>query len=200
MRIVGPIVEGDAEERVVPLILERLGVRHRSPSRAQGKPDLIKRGAIYAELQFERGASEVLFCFDTDGTDHIGELNSLTQSLAHQIGQRLKDAADPPAPRVAALLRKLADEPTRSFLPVHELEAWLLADEDAISHVVGTPVSQTKSPETDPMPADTLASIFRAAGLTGYRKRHHGPAITRAADHEKWRRCPSYERASSQFR
>ena len=76
MRIVGPVVEGDAEERVVPLVLQRLGIKWRPPSRAQGKPDLIKRAAIYAELQFERGASEVLFCFDSDGTDHVAEVNS----------------------------------------------------------------------------------------------------------------------------
>jgi hypothetical protein len=200
VRLVGPIVEGDAEERVVPLILGWLGVKCRPPLRAQGKPDLIKRAATYAELQFHRGASEVLFCFDADGLDYRSELEGLAQSLSYQIDQRLNEAVGPPEQRVAELLRSLREAPLTPLLPVHELEAWLLADERALANVVGTSVPRIANPEADPHPDSSLDAIFRRAGLSGYRKREHSVKITQAASDRAWRRCPSYERGLQQFR
>ena len=38
--LIGPVVEGQSEERAIPKFLDKLGVRHRAPMVADGKPDL----------------------------------------------------------------------------------------------------------------------------------------------------------------
>ena len=175
--LIGPIVEGESEERAVPVLLKKLDIRHRSPLVAEGKQDLIRRARDYADLQRSKGASHVLFCFDADGPDGESEL------------LRLKEA--------------LTDIPLLGFVPVHALEAWLLADEGALSQLLhlSTPLAAVTRPEDDPRPADTLDNLFRANGRPdGYRKTRDAHLIARLARHQRLMRCGSYARASESVR
>lgn len=175
--LIGPIVEGESEERAVPVLLKKLGVRHRSPLVAEGKQDLIRRARDYADLQRSKGASHVLFCFDADGPDGDSELRRLKETLT--------------------------DVPLLGFVPVHALEAWLLADEEALTqHLhLSTPLTAIARPEDDPTPADTLDDLFRANGRPeGYRKTRDAHLIAKLARLQRLMRCASYARASESVR
>ncbi len=169
---IGPVVEGESEERAVPVLLKKLGLRHRSPLVAEGKQDLLRRARDYADLQRSKGASHVLFCFDADSPD--GESEFL----------RLKE--------------ELADIPLMGFVPVHALEAWLLADEEALTQhlLLSSPLAAISRPEEDPLPASTLDGLFRANGRPeGYRKTRDAHLIAKLAQHKRLLRCRSYARA-----
>lgn len=172
--LVGPVVEGQSEERVVPKLLFKLGVRHTNPIRASGKADLLERASDYAALQLARGAKLVLFCFDADCADGDAE--------------------------IARLRSRLGAEPNHGFVPVHALEAWLLADEDALGAVLGRVIGNVKQPESLERPEEELDKLFREAGRSGYVKTLDAVKIAAAAADRRLMRCKSYERSTAVFR
>lgn len=177
--IVGPVVEGHSEERVVNVILKWLGIKHRPPLRADGKQDLIARGSILGAIQRRKGATHILYVFDADGPDQTRVRDALPSRL------------DP----------SWADT-TSTAIPVYELEAWLLADEQALSNLLETTVDRIARPEAEPDPASVLDRIFRSAGThkNGYIKAVHSKAIADHATDKAWRRCASYEQGTAFLR
>jgi hypothetical protein len=175
--LVGPVVEGESERDAIPKLLDKLEVRHRPPLVADGKPDLLRRARAYAGLQAKSGATHVLFCFDADSPDGESEFRTLQQRLLS------------------------VTVPILGYVPVHALEAWFLADEEALSKVIGSRVEAVRQPEEDPLPARTLDQLFRANGrVQGYLKTQHAKRLAEAARDKRLLRCPSYERSSGIFR
>lgn len=174
---VGPVVEGESERDAIPKLLDKLRVKYLPPLVADGKPDLFRRAGEYARLQKGKGATHLLFCYDADGPDGEGELQRLRQRLLSQ------------------------PLPVLGYVPVHSIEAWLLADEVALTAVIGAPIEAINHPEGDPSPVRTLDQLFRANGhVQGYLKTRHARLIAEAAKDRRLQRCPSYERSSEALR
>lgn len=172
---IGCIVEGQSEERVVPIILGWLGKKHRSPFRARSRQDLVANARVYAQEQLARGATHVLFFFDADQPD--GEA------------------------AWAVVEQKLTGMPFIGFVPVQEIEAWLMADERALSKVIGTPdVARVRDPQSLVKPSLELDALFTRYGAGHYNKGFHPKRIAEAATDKAWRRLPSYERATQPLR
>ncbi len=166
--IIGPVVEGATEERAVPRLLDKHGLKRRPPLVAEGKNDLLRRARNYAVAQRKKGATIVLFCFDAD--------------------------LDEPAELRVRLRAGCEGIPGCAFIPVVTLENWLLADEGALSHFLGgVSVPPIRNPEAEQDPEGRLNHIFRAAGrASGYRKPWDAARILEAATDRKLRKCPSY--------
>ena len=177
--MLGIVAEGMTEEKVVPVVLGWLGVRHRlSISRADGADDLLQRARDLADWQLLKGATHVLFCIDADKFNR-GE----------RIAQLQARLAEPRTGRV--------EEGVFFFVPIREMEAWLLADEAALSKVVGNSVERQTDFEA-PGAVERLHAIFHAQG--GYSKTRHPRRIAEAARDETWRRATSYEASTAGFR
>ncbi len=159
----------------MPKLLDKLGIRHRPPLRCEGKNDLINKAQDYADLQLARGATHILFCFDADGLDGESEL--------------------------ARLKGRLTGYEVFGYVPVHAIEAWLLADEAALTAVLGAMIQALPNPEADPRPAETLDRLFRAHGEPGgYQKTRHAQRIAKEASDKRLLRCESYRRSTEPFR
>lgn len=149
------------------IILRWLGIRHRAVYRADGKPDLLKRARDYAELQLARGATEVLFFFDADGPEGKSEFVHLQAAL------------------------KDLDRRIHGFVPVRQLEAWLLADETALGAVLARAVRPVVQPERLDDPVGELEKLFRAAGQD-YVKSRDAKRIAECSRDSRWQRCESF--------
>lgn len=82
-------------------------------------------------------------------------------------------------------------------IPVREIEAWLLADEDAVGAAVKArrQVKHIANPESLADPKKTLRDVIYAATdrRTVYVNTVHNPRIAQHARLPKLRRCPSFE-------
>ena len=179
--MVGIVVEGKSEELVAPLILSWLGIRFRAAiSTAEGVDDLAQRARELADWQLSKGATHVLFFLDADDGDRARRITQLQASLAAPSNFQVHQ-----------------EEGVFYFVPVRELEAWLLADEFALAKVLGRPVERQTGLE-EPGAVGRLQALFRESG--GYRKTHHPRLIAKHATDIAWRRCLSYEASTEALR
>jgi Domain of unknown function (DUF4276) len=181
--MVGAVVEGHGEESVVRVVLGWLGVKFRSAVfRAEGVNDLLERARELADLHLSRGATHVLFFLDADAPSAAGRDAELRGRLSARPAEGRAEAG------------------VFEFIPVQELESWLLSDDSAISRVLGAKVDQVGQPNLEQAGAvKRLEDIFRAA-RNQYRKSQHAKEIADAASDKAWQRCPSYRRSTGPLR
>lgn len=181
--MVGVVVEGKSEATIAPIILNWLGIRFRPAiTTAEGVDDLIQRARELADWQLSKGATHILFFLDADGGERADRIAQLQQSLARA----------PSPPPLAA-----RQEGTFFFVPVPELEAWLLADEAALGVVLGRKVERQARLE-EAGSVGRLHELFHQMG--GYRKTYHPKLIAQNASDRAWRRCVSYEGSTAALR
>ncbi len=177
---VGIVVEGMCEQHVAPIILGWLGVNFREQiSRAEGVEDLLHQARYYADWQLSKGATHVAFFFDADGPDSSGRIE--------QLKRRLESA---PSGR--------KEEGSFFFVPVHSIENWLLADEEALSSVLGERIERQNELES-PGAVQRLDALFARVSAS-YRKTHHARLIAQVSRDRHWARVPSYQRATAPLR
>lgn len=139
---------------------------------------MLKKAPGFVELYARRDARHFVFCHDSDGNDPT------------EVRLKLEASLD----RVVQLC------PSRFIaVPVQELEAWIIADEDAISRVIPSiRIKPQPNPERIPKPKEWL----RKQSLAGHSKRHyksrHNPMVAHHLELERVRRkCRSFDELAS---
>ncbi len=175
----GAVVEGHAEELALPRILDLLGVpanrNLRTPRRAEGKSDLLRRRNMFIEQLVDKGVRRLVVVFDADGPDGPHEEESFRSGLR---------------PEFAWVV---------CFIPVRMLEAWLLADGEAVKACAGLDeVPVVARPELEEQPSAILDGYFREGRRRGYDKVRDAVAIFSEARAEVIAlKCPSFTRAKA---
>lgn len=178
--IIGAIVEGHGEEKVVSVVLNWLGVTCRI-RRMEGVSDLMERARDVADQLLFRGATHILFFCDADAVGIEARRAAITAKMN----------ATAPMGRT--------EEDHFFFIPTPELEAWLLSDEVALAKVLEVErVERVSNPEREGALA-ALEVLFRKYGKS-YRKSQHGKEIADFSKDKTWLRCRSYELATEPLR
>jgi hypothetical protein len=138
-----------------------------------GCGDLLKRADKFVRLFSREGCNKFIICCDCDGSD--------------------------PSDRSLTILSKFrasgVDHPHLILIPVHELEAWILADNAAMKNVIKSWVSKEfSSPEKMPDPKGILVKMSRGENRKPrYDPVNHNPKIAVYLDLDKVEsKCPSF--------
>lgn len=139
-----------------------------------GCGDLLNRGHRIMRLFSQQGCKKFVICYDADGPD---------PSIRHrEATTRIVSASKVNAPHVI-------------LIPVQELEAWILADNAAMSAVVRSwEEKEVQSPESIPSPKEYLQKMSRGENKKPrYDPANHNPTIVKKLDLDKVaRKCPSF--------
>jgi len=158
------------------------------------KPNLVSEcGNVAAELL-------------KDGCERIIIIWDLYPAWRDKKLKKLKKLKEKPCLKEdrAAILESLAQagvvSPQVYLVCIHaELEAWLLADGNAISLFLSKPtdrvtIKDTKKPERIPNPKDHLNKIFETHNRSAYIDANHAEEIVKNINLKKLKRCPSFVR------
>ena len=165
MKKVGLVVE-DKYPEAIEEISKKLGVKP-IIRRQRGKIS-VKEASAFAE-ELLRSCEKVIILGDADCNEE-GERERLQ--------------------RIYGLLPEGLRERVHICIIVHELESWLLADENAISRVLGKNVKPVENPESIHDAKEYLEGLFEKGG-----KKQHllAEEIAKHVDVEKLRRkCASF--------
>ena len=166
MKKVGLVVE-DKYPEAIEEISKKLGVKP-IIRRQRGRISVKKASAFAKELL--RSCEKVIILGDADCNEE-GERERLQ--------------------RIYGLLPEGLRERVHICIVVHELESWLLADENAISKVIGKNVKPVENPESIHDAKEYLEELFEEAGEKYLTK--FGGEIAKHVNVEKLReKCASF--------
>jgi hypothetical protein len=135
---VGIIVEGSDDKAVLEHILRRLGVQAKIRV-ARGSGNLKRKASSYCKILRCSGCDKIVIIRDLNCMDY--------DSVAREFSACL--AAD-----------------TRLCIPIHELESWLLADQNTLSNLLRSQISQISTPENIHDAKSKIKEIFERSGRT----------------------------------
>ncbi|MBK8916151.1 MAG: DUF4276 family protein [Phycisphaerales bacterium] len=175
------LAEGSADAEVLAQLVRRHYDRPRLPIHAvgcEGQGNLLNSGVRRIGVLSARGIRRFVICLDADGPDP----------------NPMRDRAQ------TKILRPSSVDPELAFIavPVQAIEAWLIADELAITQVIPSlTIPQQQSPERIDRPKEWLIGQSRSA-----RSHAAGPLFApqvhnpRVAEHVRLevveRKCPSF--------
>jgi len=142
----------------------------------QGGGDLLNKGAKQLNLFKSLGCDQFVVCYDADGPD--------------------------PEPRRIKVMQKVVAPSGLAqsccvVIPVQEIEAWILADIEAVTNVFRSwcPGPFDREPEREPKPKELLERLSRLNGKKPiYAHATHNPKVAEHLDLERVRkRCSSFE-------
>ncbi|WP_233862855.1 DUF4276 family protein [Paraburkholderia adhaesiva] len=138
-----------------------------------GCGELLKKGAAQLQVYERLKCSRFIVCYDSDGKDPAERKRALKQIF--------KDAG----------LKGVCC----ALVPVHEIEAWILADLPAVQNVIkGWAVAEGhKNPENQPHPKEYLEKLSEKNHRPRYAHATMNPQIAKHLNLEiVYQRCPSY--------
>ena len=173
--MIGVIVEGESDEKVIREITRKLGVpaKIRRSRRGATIQSPRKTGSYVVDLLSD--CEKVVILKDSHCSDpHAKEEN---------LRGRLQGAGLP------------VDGDLHICMVVHAIESWLLADEEAISDYLGSKVKELRDPETECKPEEVLEELFKKTGKV-YLKGGEAPReLARRLSVEKLiTKCPSFKK------
>ncbi len=173
--MIGVIVEGESDEKVIREITRKLEVpaKIRRSRRGATIQSPRKTGSYVADLRSD--CEKVVILKDSHCAD--------PQEKERNLGESLRESG-------------LSPDGTISIcMVIHAIESWLLADEDAIGDYLSSKVREIHNPENECKPDEVLAEIFKKKGRD-YLKGGEAPReIARRLRLEKvLRKCPSFKK------
>ena len=158
---------------IVRRLLGNTSIRIRQKGYA-GCGDLCQKGARQLRVFADQGATRFVVCHDADGPD--------------------------PAPARERVLTKIVrpsglEGSSCIVVPVQELEAWLLADEEAVAKVIPSfTFNQISNPESVVSPKEHLEALSRKGRTQPlYVHALHNEHVAEHLDFDKLhRKCPSF--------
>lgn len=147
MRTFGLVVEGHYDEVALSELMQKcVSIRMHMVGRPCGpKGDLMKRfPGFLEEFRYRSDINKALVIRDCGNKDPGELLNQMRSKIAN----------------------RSYPFPVKLLVIVKELEAWLLADENAISTVTGRTVSPARNPERLTDPKERLKNILSDAGTS----------------------------------
>lgn len=176
MRTVGIIAEDVSDVDVVTALMKKLAKKpfkmHSTVGR--GGSRILAKCLSWSRLLHQRGCSILLLVRDLDDDD--------LEILRSRLVKALRDC--PIAKRLVVI-------------PVREIEAWLLADQDAINKAMSLKkkVAFVTNPEGIVDPKSRLSDLIRKGSLNKaiYLNTVHNKRIAEACSVSKLRRCTSFQ-------
>ena len=165
----------DAETLVV--IVRKLLADDRAPVYRKGFSgcgELCRKGSAHIDTFRDRGATHFIVCHDADREDP----DAIRRKVHREI-----------------LARTGVSEKACIVVPVQELEAWIIADEDAISTAIPSlRIPEVRQPEATNDPKEWLENSSRVRSARPlYSHATHNPVVARHLNLEKVaRKCPSF--------
>ena len=170
----GVIAEDKSDVEVISAILEKYAAKNDFVVKkfvGNGCGRLRNKCRTWAETLLKSGCAHILIFHDLDRSDET------------------------------ILFKALRDRvPTKDFpnslivVPIEEMEAWLLADEDAITKVFSLKqqLKRISNPETVKSPKEQIGHIVWGAAKKRYVNTVHNVKIASIATRENFMRCNSY--------
>jgi hypothetical protein len=139
-----------------------------------GCGELCRKAWNHIQIFADQGATHFIVCHDSDGNDPL------------EIQRKVE----------AAIKNKMVlNHPHCIVVPVQEMEAWVIADEDAIRRVIPTlSIKVVPRPESVGGPKEWLQKESRKGGSRPlYVPTIHNPRVVEHIDLEKLeRKCPAF--------
>ena len=170
--VIGLVVEGPTEYSAIPVLLQRLGIRHTTPSSFNGQSvhvplrDLVKYRLLkHVLVQLSRNTDLVLVILDVEDRPLTAEKFSeaLCREIRKQVAQEMGRKAAAKVEVVACMRR---------------FENWLIADPKGLtkSALIAKDLSSQVACHADDRDALAMLSGAMAKGIW-YRKAYHGPKL-----------------------
>ena len=174
----GVLGEAPSDAETVKVLIRRLAGDDRLTVRTkgyQGCGELKRKGAKQIDLFAKLNCTRFVVCYDADGPDPTERRAEIDRTVVRPSGQ--------PASGCCIVI------------PVQELEAWILADIEAVTKVFrGWRPQPIKNPETIVRPKEHIERLSTAgASRPRYSHTMHNAAVARHLDLQRVRRnCPSF--------
>jgi Domain of unknown function (DUF4276) len=173
-RPVGIIAEDDSDIQVLSSLIDKIVQSHVpiKPAKGSGCGNIVSKCHAWAQNLKERGCRYLLLVQDLDD----GPLDTLMRRLTSALR---------PSPITCHII----------IIPVREIEAWLLADHEAIHRAMklNKALRQTPNPEAIPEPKEYLSDlIYRNSDRKRYINTLDNRKIAAECQIENLRRCPSF--------
>ena len=173
----GILGEDKSDYETLKILVQRLV--NKEKVRFQGKGytgsgELLKKGGKDLKLLFDSGCTQFIIAHDADQKD------------SKEVEQELRNEIIKPSGVKA---------PICLVVPVQEIEAWLLADVEAVTNIFkGWKPKPESNPESQSCPKEYLEKLSRDASLKPrYRHATHNPQLAKHIDLEKVSKCcPSF--------
>ncbi|HZZ44039.1 MAG TPA: DUF4276 family protein [Tepidisphaeraceae bacterium] len=139
-----------------------------------GCGELCKKGAVHIELFKAKGAKKFIVCHDSD------------RSIPSEVETKV---------RREIIIPSGVNADACIVVPVQEIEAWIIADEKAISRVIPSfQLNPVAHPETRESPKEWLENQSRVRTVRPlYSHAVHNPRVAAHMDYEKVAmKCPSF--------
>jgi len=175
LKRIGIIAEDKSDVEVIDLLIKKIAKSpyHVSFFAAGGCGKIISKARAWAQNLRDQGCKYLLLVHDLDRA----QITQLRTSLLNALGQ------SPISPHLVVI-------------PVREIEAWLLADHEAIKKAMKLtgPVNKIANPEALQNPKEHLARLvyIRSDHKKRYINSIHNAQIAAACTATKLNRCSSY--------
>jgi hypothetical protein len=170
------IGEDTSDTETLAVLIRRLAADPKLPVRPKGYngcAEMLIKGAKQLRAMADAGCTRFVVCYDADRADPAERREMVLDRIVRPSGV----------------------EPCCVVIPVQEIEAWILADIEAVTHVFPswTPRRFAEAPETIDSPKEVLTALSRASNKKPiYSHATHNP---RVAEHLRLdvvrNRCPS---------
>ncbi len=170
---VGLVVEGPDDEEVIKKIFEKL---HRLQPRvriARGNGNLRRKIEAYQKLLLGRNCNKIIVLKDLDSAN--------LSELQNEINPKLLRNA-------------------KFCVAVQSIESWILADNQALTEVIGHTIRPIYTPEDIGDPKDEIRRIFRQHGKQYIPKRDLPELASKIRLSVVRKRCPSFKRFEESIR
>jgi hypothetical protein len=179
----GILGEEDDDAETLKVLVQRLTKNPTMRFRMKGFGgfgDLLKKGARQLQDFRNGGCQRFVVCHDADGPDPRGPRQEVVRRVIEPSGIKSEYCV---------------------VIPVHEIEAWILADIQAVSNVITSwrPTQFKENPEGVTNPKERLKSDSRKDNnRPRYDPATHNPKIAKYLELDVVRkRCPSFEHLAS---
>jgi hypothetical protein len=169
--------EDSSDADAVAVLVKRISNSHNQKILKKGFKgcgDLRRKSCRVIQELANRGATRFISCHDADGLDP-DKIRQEVRTVLAEKGCRGLDS--------------------EIIVPVQEIEAWIVADEQAIAHVIKSlSIRIVGRPESLPSPKEWLLNeSSRARSRPLYIPAVHNPQVARFIDLEKLAtKCPSF--------
>jgi hypothetical protein len=176
--MIGVIVEGESDEKVIREITQKLGV-----------PAKIRRSRRGATIQNPRKTGSYVVDLLSD-CEKVVILKDSHCSDPHEKEEKLRERLQEEG--------LLVDGDLHVCIVVHAIESWLLADEEAIGDYLSSKVREIHNPENECKPEEVLDELFKRYGKV-YLKGGDAPGeLARRLNLEKVsHKCPSFKKCKA---
>jgi Domain of unknown function (DUF4276) len=143
--VYGIIGEDNSDAQTLKVIVRRLAQNANLTIKAQGFDgcsEMLRKGASRLRLFSDLGLQRFIVCYDSDGHDHRERREEVMRRIVRPSG---------------------LPQPCCVLIPIEEIEAWILADIQAVSKVFSSwnPDPIRQNPESIPNPKEYLENLSK---------------------------------------